>query len=85
MRAGLRARPQVTYQGVDIDFGQPFRRATMRDLVKEASGIDFGAFSGAEDLPTAVSAAVEALEKAKASSTSIAAVRGSLHTSLSAL
>lgn len=28
----------VNYQGVDIDLGQPFRRATMNDLVQEATG-----------------------------------------------
>lgn len=28
----------VSYQGVDIDLGQPFRRVTMNDLVKEKTG-----------------------------------------------
>lgn len=28
----------LTYQGVDIDLGQPFRRVTMNDLVKEKTG-----------------------------------------------
>jgi lysyl-tRNA synthetase class 2 len=28
----------VPYQGVDIDLGSPFRRATMNDLVKDAAG-----------------------------------------------
>ena len=28
----------VPYQDLDLDFEQPFRRATMHDLVKEATG-----------------------------------------------
>jgi lysyl-tRNA synthetase class 2 len=28
----------LSYQGVDIDLGQPFRRVTMNDLVKEKTG-----------------------------------------------
>ncbi|KAG2490033.1 hypothetical protein HYH03_011498 [Edaphochlamys debaryana] len=34
---------QITYQGVDLDLGQPFKRATMADLVKEACGLDLEA------------------------------------------
>lgn len=29
---------QVEYQGLTIDLGQPFRRASMHDLVQEATG-----------------------------------------------
>jgi len=32
---------QVPYQGLVIDVGAPFRRATMNDLVVEAVGVDF--------------------------------------------
>ncbi|PNH11953.1 Lysine--tRNA ligase [Tetrabaena socialis] len=30
--------PQVSYQGLALDFAQPFRRATMVELVREAAG-----------------------------------------------
>jgi len=30
---------EVEYQGQHLDFGQPFRRASMHDLVKEVTGI----------------------------------------------
>lgn len=33
---------KVQYQGRDIDFTPPFRRATMSELVKEHTGLDFG-------------------------------------------
>lgn len=36
----VRGSERISYQGVDIDLAQPFRRATMRDLVKDASGYD---------------------------------------------
>ena len=29
---------EVEYQGQHLDFGQPFRRASMHDLVKEITG-----------------------------------------------
>jgi lysyl-tRNA synthetase class 2 len=32
---------QVRYQDVDLDFDKPFRRASMLDLVREYTGIDF--------------------------------------------
>ena len=35
----------VSYQGIDLDIESPFRRATMLDLVKEKTGIDFAAVS----------------------------------------
>ncbi len=31
---------QLIYQGQAVDLGQPFRRATMHDLVREATGLD---------------------------------------------
>ena len=30
---------EVEYQGQHLDFGQPFRRATMHELVKETTGV----------------------------------------------
>ena len=38
----------VTYQGTEISFEPPFRRASMMDLVKEHTGIDFEALSDQE-------------------------------------
>ncbi|GLC46831.1 hypothetical protein PLESTB_001798700 [Pleodorina starrii] len=37
----VRGSAQVSYQGVPIDFSQPFRRVTMAELVREATGLDF--------------------------------------------
>jgi lysyl-tRNA synthetase class II len=37
----------ISYQGTELDLGKPFRRATMNDLVQEATGVDFlGEFGG---------------------------------------
>lgn len=74
--AGVGIPPQVTYQGVDLDLGQPFRRATMHDLVREATGVDFAAWTAASDLPAARDAALEALSRADAGPASTAAVQG---------
>jgi len=35
----------ITYQGTEIDLAPPWRRATMHDLVQEATGLDFTSFS----------------------------------------
>ncbi len=45
----------VSYQGEIVDLGQPFRRATMHQLVQEVTGIDFTAI----DLAQAYQAAQE--------------------------
>jgi lysyl-tRNA synthetase class 2 len=37
---------EITYQGSAIDLTSPWRRATMHDLVQEATGLDFTAFAG---------------------------------------
>jgi hypothetical protein len=37
---------QLPYQGAVLDFGAPFRRATMHDLVRDATGVDFEALAG---------------------------------------
>ena len=36
----------ITYQGTEVDLTPPWRRATMHDLVQEATGLDFTAFEG---------------------------------------
>lgn len=48
---------QVTYQKEEVDLTPPFRRVTMHDLVKEATGLDFNSFS---DFAAAAKAAKEA-------------------------
>ena len=35
----------ITYQGTEIDLTPPWRRATMHELVQDATGLDFHAFS----------------------------------------
>lgn len=39
-------RLQLPYQGQELDFEAPFRRATMHDLVKDACGVDFAQLAG---------------------------------------
>jgi lysyl-tRNA synthetase, class II len=61
----------VPYQGMDLDFEKPFRRATMHDLVKEVTGINFESF-GVDQLNAAKQAALQALpEAARAEKTKI--------------
>jgi len=40
---------QITYQGTDIDLAPPWRRATMHDLVREATGLDFAQLHSVEE------------------------------------
>ncbi|KAI8474152.1 MAG: hypothetical protein J3K34DRAFT_456975 [Monoraphidium minutum] len=55
---------EVPYQGLTIDLGSPFRRATMNDLVKDATGgLDLMGAYGA-DPEGARAAALKALESA---------------------
>jgi lysyl-tRNA synthetase class 2 len=55
----------ITYQGSSIDLAPPWRRATMHDLVQEATGLDFNGFSGREQAAAAmVAAGLEAPETA---------------------
>lgn len=51
---------EVRYQGNILDFGKPFRRATMHELVKEATSIDFEAFAP-DDVDAARGAALNVL------------------------
>ena len=61
---------KVDYQGQELDFGGPFRRATMHDLVKEATGVDFETFGVGEDaLNAAREAGVTALQAVGGEST----------------
>ncbi|KAA6417056.1 MAG: lysyl-tRNA synthetase [Trebouxia sp. A1-2] len=51
---------QIPYQGQTLDLEQPFRRATMHELVQEVLGEDFSSFQSLEE---AQSAAAQALER----------------------
>jgi lysyl-tRNA synthetase class 2 len=54
---------QITYQDTAIDLTPPWRRATMHDLVKQATGLDFIGFEGpdpAESRTRAAAAMAEA-------------------------
>jgi lysyl-tRNA synthetase, class II len=44
----------LTYQGVEISLHAPWKRMTMHDAVKEATGVDFAAFT---DLPSGIARA----------------------------
>ena len=46
----------ITYQGTEIDLTPPWRRATMHELVQDATGLDFHAFSTREEAATAMAA-----------------------------
>jgi lysyl-tRNA synthetase class 2 len=52
----------LSYQGIEMDLGKPFRRATMHALVAEVTGVDLEAFAGdAAGLAAAKAAADAAL------------------------
>ena len=48
---------QITYQGTEVDLTPPWRRATMHDLVREATGLDFTAFEASDRLESRARAA----------------------------
>ena len=48
---------QITYQGSEVDLTPPWRRATMHDLVWEATGLDFTAFEASDPLESRARAA----------------------------
>ena len=47
---------RISYQGTEIDLTPPWRRATMHELVEQASGLDFTAFSSREQAAAAMQA-----------------------------
>jgi len=64
---------EITYQGERIDLAQPFRRASMRDLVLEETGEDF--FVAEEELDGAKARAAEVLAARGAKPGDVAKVR----------
>ncbi|BBN16850.1 lysyl-tRNA synthetase, class II [Marchantia polymorpha subsp. ruderalis] len=61
----VNGKTTVTYQGTDISFERPWRRASMHSLVQDATGIDFATFGS--NLEAAKSAAVSALSTSNSS------------------
>ncbi len=45
---------KISYQGIDIDLTPPWRRATMHELVEQATGLDFNKFLTREDASAAM-------------------------------
>ncbi len=45
---------RITYQGTEIDLTPPWRRATMHELVQQATGLDFAAFSSRDQAAAAM-------------------------------
>ncbi|MDE7464012.1 MAG: lysine--tRNA ligase, partial [Clostridiales bacterium] len=50
---------KITYQGREIDISTPWRRVTMRDIVKETTGVDFMKLSDKEARKTLTKLGVE--------------------------
>lgn len=48
---------RLTYQGTEVDLSLPWRRATMHDLVREATGLDFTCFPTRAEAAAAMEAA----------------------------
>jgi len=46
----------ISYQGTEIDLTPPWRRATMHELVQDATGLDFHGFSTREEAAAAMAA-----------------------------
>jgi len=44
----------IIYQGTEIDLTPPWRRATMHELVKDITGLDFDAYSSRDDAAAAM-------------------------------
>ena len=56
---------RITYQGTEVDLTPPWRRATMHELVQEATGLDFNAFADRDAAAAAMEASgLEVPEKA---------------------
>jgi lysyl-tRNA synthetase class 2 len=47
---------QISYQGTAIDLTPPWRRATMHELVQQATGLDFSAYGSREQAAAAMQA-----------------------------
>ena len=47
---------RITYQGTEIDLTPPWRRATMHELVADATGLDFNSFTSREQAAAAMEA-----------------------------
>ena len=47
---------RITYQGTEIDLAPPWRRATMHELVEQATGLDFSVFASRQDAAAAMAA-----------------------------
>jgi len=47
---------RITYQGTEIDLSPPWRRATMHELVEDATGLDFTRFACREEAVAAMEA-----------------------------
>ena len=47
---------QISYQGTAIDLTPPWRRATMHELVQQATGLDFSAYASREQAAAAMQA-----------------------------
>ncbi len=45
---------RITYQGTEINLAPPWRRATMHELVQQATGLDFHTFSSREEAAAAM-------------------------------
>jgi lysyl-tRNA synthetase class 2 len=46
----------ITYQGTAIDLAPPWRRATMHELVEQATGLDFNTFASRDEAAAAMAA-----------------------------
>jgi lysyl-tRNA synthetase class 2 len=46
----------ITYQGTEIDLAPPWRRATMHELVEQATGLDFSVFASRQEAAAAMAA-----------------------------
>lgn len=68
---------KVSYQGTELDFESPFVRASMHDLVKRNTGIDFTEYmhGGLDNLAAARNLALQALEDAGSDPGAMAKVR----------
>ncbi len=53
----LKGSPKLTYDGVEIDLTPPWRRITMRDAIRQATGIDYAVYDDAAGLAEAMRAA----------------------------